>query len=149
MDSLNISTGEKRIPIVRDGVPAGELVFNPDDVVFAEKFYRLLGDFQTKFEGFKAKSIEVEKVKGDDANGIPLVIGGRIELVKEVCIYIHEQIDWVFGANTSAVVFGGVYNLAAIEQFLDGVKPFIQPARVQKIQKYTNGNGRKHKRGGK
>lgn len=146
MDNLQIITGEKRIPIVRDSVPAGELVFNPSDVLFAEKFYRLLGDFQSKTKDFEAKEKEIEKTTGNDANGIPLNAGARIELVKEICTYFHEQIDWVFGANTSAMVFGGVCSFDAIEQFFLGVQPFIQTARSAKLEKYTTNRRPQSKR---
>ena len=140
MDSLNISTGEKRIPIVRDGVPAGEVVFNPSDVLFAEKFYRLLGEFQEKFTQYQIRSRELEKDTrtnglGDD---IPANLGERIALVKEACEYVYQQIDTLFGENTSQIVFGGALSLDAIQQFFSGVTPFIQEARIEKIKKYTN-----------
>ena len=140
MDTLNIFTGEKRIPIVRDGVPAGEVVFNPSDVLFAEKFYRLLGEFQAKFTQYRMQSRELEKDIRTNGlgNDIPANLGERIALVKEACEYVYEQIDTLFGENTSQIVFGGALSLDAIQQFFSGVTPFIQKARVEKIQKYTN-----------
>ena len=138
MDSLNISTGVKRIPIVRDGVDAGELVFNPQDVVFAEKFYKLLGDFQAKFTQYQLQAQELEKDNTPNGSNLPKNTPARIALAKEACEYIHEQIDYLFGAGTSAIVFGDSLSLDAVQQFFSGVAPFIQSARAEKIKQYTN-----------
>lgn len=138
MDALNISTGEKRISITRDGAPAGEIVFNPDDVVFAEKFYRLLGDFQNSFTQYQVQARALEAIKTLDDNGLPRNMSQRIELVSNACKYTREKIDLLFGDGTSQIVFGDALSLEAIKQFFEGIAPHIQAARVEKIQKYTN-----------
>jgi hypothetical protein len=144
MDSLNISTGAKHIAITRDGEQVGELVFNADDVVFAEKFYRLYAELGQQFTQYQSRAQELDTDKAKDANDLPVNLGARIELAKEACAFAYEQIDILFGAGTSAMVFGDTYLVSAIEQFLQGVAPYIQTARVEKIQKYTNKRPRRN-----
>ena len=136
MDSLQINTGEKRIAINDD--PNRVIVFNPTDVVFIEKFYRLIGDFQTQFAAYQAKSAELDQNQATDENGIPANAGERLALLRDECLYVRGQIDNLFGPGTSQTVFGDALSLDACNQFFEGVAPFIQKARTEKIQKYTN-----------
>jgi hypothetical protein len=136
--TLEITTIGKRIPIVRDGARVGELVFSPEDVVFAEKFYRMYGELQGTFANYQMRAILLEKDTALDGNKLPVNLGERIALAKEACVFAYEQIDILFGAGTSAMLFGDTFLVSAIEQFLRGVQPHIQQARVEKIQKYTN-----------
>lgn len=136
MEPLQITTGEKRIPIVRDGVPVGEIVFNPSDALFAEKFYRLIGNLQTTLGEYKTKANALDD-NALDGNGLPLDMDARVALVKDACLYVRGEIDSLFGPGTSAMVFGDSMVLSAFEQFLSGLVPFIQAARVSKVQQYT------------
>lgn len=136
MDSLIISTGEKRIAI--NGDQSRVIAFTPSDVVFAEKFYRLIGDFEEKFAAFQEQGKQLDADNAEDENGLPVNMAARIDLAKNACAYMREQIDSLFGSGTSDKAFGDVYSLGAIEQFFSGITPFIQTARVEKIAKYTN-----------
>ena len=138
MDNLQISTGEKRIPVSRDGVSVGELVFNPSDTIFAEKFYRLLGEFQTKLQEYQSRSKQLDANQSEDENGLPENMSDRLGLVKEACQFIHAKIDDLFGIGVSAMLFGEALSLDAVQQFFEGITPFIRSARVEKIQKYTH-----------
>lgn len=138
MDSLQISTGEKRIPIVRDGVPAGELVFNPTDVIFAEKFYNLIGEFQQRLTQYQADSKALEAETATDADNLPVNAGERIALLRDACTYAREKIDYLFGAETSQMVFGDALSMETIQQFFAGIRPHFQAARAGKIAQYTN-----------
>ena len=124
-DTLHISTGEKRIAIERDGKPAGEIVFNPSDVVFAEKFYRLIGEFETKSDEFSRRAEEVK----DDT-------GAQLALLSETCTYFKEKINYLFGETASKVAFGDANTLDMFSQFFEGMTPFIRGARTQKIAQY-------------
>jgi hypothetical protein len=146
MDTLNISTGEKRISITRDDVRVGELVFSPNDVVFVEKFYRLIGTFQTKLDEYQAQNNELDKDQSTDENGIPTNAGERIALLREACTFIREQVDGLFGPGTSQIVFGDALSLDAFQQFFTSITPFIQTVRVEKIQKYTNTGPKRSKK---
>lgn len=114
------------------------LVFNPSDVIFVEKFYKLLDNFQKSLTQYQSRFEALEKVKETDTNGVPVNVEARFDVIKEVCGYIRDEIDSLFGAGTSQMVFGDSMNLDAFAQFFDGIKPFIQKARTEKIEKYTN-----------
>jgi hypothetical protein len=142
-DSLVIDTGEKRIAINND--PERVIVFNPYDVIFAEKFYRLIDELQKQLTEYKTKSDVLSKNKATDENQIPANMQERLVLMRESCIYLREQIDMLFGAGTSQKVFGDALVLridadkpGPFEQFFTGIMPFIQVARAEKVTKYTN-----------
>jgi len=137
MDSLQITTGEKRIPIVRDGQNVGEIVFNPSDVLFAERFYKLIGEFDTRFAEYQEKAKTLVAVTEKDKHDFPINTDAQIELTKEVCVYIKERIDILFGAGTSQIVFGDVLNVDMFGDFFTGIQPHIQKARSEKIAQYT------------
>lgn len=148
MDTLQISTGEKKIPVVRDGVSVGEITFNPQDVVFAEKFYRLINEFQMQFAQYQARARELEQDQTTDENGIPVHLDQQIALTKEACQFAYEQIDTLFGAGISAMVFGESFVPDTIIQFFNGIAPFVQKVRAEKVAKYVpvRANGKKHRK---
>ena len=136
MQSLQINTGEIRLAINDD--PNRVIVLRPNDAIFAEKFYKMLGSFQEKFTEYQGRAVAVESKTEADANDIPLNTGERIELLKEICQYAHGQIDELIGAGTSQIVFGDSLNIDAIVQFFEGIRPFVQTARAEKVAKYSN-----------
>jgi len=142
-DSLIISTGQKRLPITRDGEPVGEIIFNPNDVVFAEKFYRLIGELQKLNTQYEVRAKAIDNDDSMDENGIPANTTAKLEMMREVCEYLREQIDGLFGAGTSTIVFGNAMTLDPFEQFFTGLTPFIQSVRSSKVAKYTNTKARK------
>lgn len=146
-DTLQISTGEKRIPITRDGVSVGEIVFNPNDAVFAEKFYQLIAEFRETLTQYQNRAAELESNTSTDENDMPVNMGERLTLLKEVCDFVKVKIDSLFGPGTSAMVFGDTMNPDSFIQFFEGMTPFIQKARAQKVAQYTT--PRKPKRNGK
>ena len=136
MQSLQINTGEIRLAINDD--PNRVIVLRPNDAIFAEKFYKMLGSFQAKFIEYQGRAVAVESKTEADANDIPLNTGERIELLKEICQYAHGQIDELIGVGTSQIVFGDSLNIDAIVQFFEGIRPFVQTARAEKVAKYSN-----------
>lgn len=138
MEALQITTSEKRIPIIRDGQEAGVLVFNPNDVTFAEKFYRLIGEFQQKLTEYRLRADVIEKIQAIDENNLPVNVGDRLTLQHEACVYIREQIDALFGVDTSQKVFGSTLDLDLFPQFFNGITPYIQAARNSRVERYSN-----------
>jgi len=136
MQSLQINTGEIRLAINDD--PERVIVLRPNDAIFAEKFYKMLGSFQTKFTEYQGRAVAVESKTETDENDIPLNTGERIELLKEICQYAHGQIDELIGVGTSQIVFGDSLNIDAIVQFFEGIRPYVQTARAEKVAKYSN-----------
>ena len=138
MDTLVLSSNTKKIAITRDGEDTGVLKFDPSDVIFAEKFYNLIAEFQAKAKEYEPKAMALDGNTATDTNGLPVNFGERIALLRDVCEYIRARIDHLFGIGTSQAAFGDAYDTELIVQFLDGLKPFFQSARMAKIEKYTS-----------
>lgn len=140
MDELIIKSGKKRIAIKDDeGNVTGEVCFNPSDVNFAERFYSVYREFQEKIKEYEVKAAEIdaENEKMDD-NGVPAQFSKSVAFSREVCEFVYSKIDELFGEGTSQVVFRGSLDFEMIGQFFDGITPFIQKARSEKISKYSN-----------
>ena len=140
MDELVIKSGKKRIAIKDDeGNVTGEVCFNPSDVSFAEKFYSVYQEFQEKIKEYEqqAADIDAENDKADE-NGVPVQFSKGVAFSREVCEFIYSKIDELFGEGTSQIVFRGSLDFEMIGQFFEGITPFIQKARAEKLVKYSN-----------
>lgn len=138
MQSLRIDTGIKRIPIERDGETVGFLEFDPESVVFAERFYQLLRNFQAKQAEYQTRSKVLDENKEKDEHGLPVNLGDGIAFVREVCEYMRGQIDLLFGEGTSQKLFGDTLKLEVFDQFFNGIAPMIETARAEKVTRYAN-----------
>ena len=136
MDSIQIDTGVKRIMVNDD--PARVIEFNPSDLIFVEKFYGLISEFEVKMTEYQKQAEQNEKITTLGADGFPINMAERLRLLHEACDFICGRIDYVFGENTSAKVFDGARTLEMFSQFLDGISPFISKTRSEKVNKYTN-----------
>jgi len=136
LESIAIDTGEKRVCI--NGDESRVIVFNPGDVLFAEKFYVLAGEFQTKLTKFQRKALEFDSAAEVGADGFPANTTARLELMKGVCGYLRGRIDYLFGIGTSETAFGEAQTLNVFVQFFEGITPLIQGARNEKVLKYKN-----------
>ena len=73
-----------------------------------------------------------------DENGLPVNVAERIAFLREVCEYMRESIDGLFGKGTSQAAFEGSLSLDAFAQFFEGITPFVQGAREAKIKRHLN-----------
>ena len=137
-NSVQIVTGEKHISIEKDGAKVGEIVFDPDDILFAQKFYRLYANITGKQNEYQQKAEQVEKVDALDDHGVPINAADRFALLVEVCDYMRMQIDTLFGDGTCKMVFGETQKIELFVQFMNGMKKYIQPSRDKKIERYVN-----------
>jgi len=135
MKSLNINSGEVRLAI--NGDENNLLVFNPSDILFTEKFYALAKDFDEQEKQFLERVDAIEKESGVDEHGMPANAPAVFALVKELCEYIWERFDDVFGEGVSQRLFAGVYSVDMLNQFLEGITPYIESERKSKIGRYT------------
>ncbi len=135
-NNLQIITGEKRITI--NGDPSRVIVFNPSDVLFVEKFYKLISEFETKLQEYKDEAKRLEAENATDTHGIAINTEEQLTLVRNGCLFIREKIDDVFGAGTSQKAFGDTLALSVFSQFFEGITPFIKTERSAKVTKYTN-----------
>ena len=135
MESLR-SEGVIRLAI--DDDPERVISFVPDDVLFAERFYHLLDALREKEEEYRDRVTVLSENKAVDAYGIPENASAGIALLHEVCDFMRDEIDGVFGEGTSQKVFGEYRSLSMIEQFFKGITPYIQTARKEKTRQYTD-----------
>jgi len=133
MANINLS-GVKRITINDDSERVIE--FNPSDVLFVERFYAMYREFEMKQKEYEERAKELDTATLDE-NGIATNMDAGIAFLKEVCGFMREKIDWLFGENTSQKVFGDALSLEMIAQFFKGIMPFIMQARQEKVSKYT------------
>ena len=134
MDSIRIDSGVKRIAV--NGDEKRVIEFNPEDIVFVEKFYGLIKQFEEKEVEFRERSKMISAKEGIDEYGIPVNTADSIQLALDLCDYLRVQIDAVFGAGTSQNAFGEARTLSMFEQFFGGIMPFIQGARSEKVGQY-------------
>ncbi len=140
MDSIQITTGIKRISVNDD--PDRVISFNPTDVTFAEKFYGLIIEFENKQTELTARAKAIDNNQSVDENGLPRNLSDKLTFLHEVCVYMRETIDGLFGSGASQAAFGDALSLDMIAQFLQGITPFFQAARADKLKKYTAKTGR-------
>lgn len=131
-DTLRIDAGIKRI-LINDG--PNVLEFNPTDVVFVEKFYKVMGEFEKRLAEYEKRGSELDSAE-TNAEGIPSNIKERIDFLHDICHFAFEQIDYMFGEGTSQKLFNGMESLDMVEQFFRGLTPIVQQARQQKVNKY-------------
>lgn len=135
MSNININTGEIRLTINDD--ESRVIAFNPNDLQFVDNLYNLLAELENKEKEYKSREVELDKNTEVNSYGIPVNFKEKLELLRETCGYIRGKIDTVFGAGTSQNVFGNANTLDMFEQFFNGVTPYIQNVRDQKLNKYT------------
>lgn len=135
MNSIRIETGVKNIQ-VNDGPEY--ISFNPSDISFAERFYQLIQDFQVKQAEYQARATTIDANKEKDANGIPLNMAYGLAMMREVCEFMREKIDGLFGKDTSQKCFGDALSLDMFTSFFTQITPYIRAARAVKVDRYTN-----------
>ena len=134
LPSLKIDSGLIRLAINDD--PGRVIAFNPKDVIFAEKFYNLIKKFEIRQAEFEAKAKELDAKDEVDSFGILVNTGERLAFLKDICQFVRDEIDGVFGEGTSQTVFGDAIGLDMFGQFFDGISPYIENARGEKVAKY-------------
>jgi hypothetical protein len=135
MQSLRIDTGSIRLAINDD--ESRVIEFNPNDLAFIDRFYGLIGEFESKEKEYQQKLDILNQNTEMDAYNIPKNMGESLALLKEICGFMRDRIDYVFGEGTSQKVFGNDNTLDMFEQFFNGITPYIQQARTEKVEKYT------------
>lgn len=151
MDTLKITTGEKRLAVSVDGVNGREIVFNPDDVLFMERLHRFYRLAMQKAKEWEARQDEqAQKLKDTplDENGMPVSLAAAVEPLEEMNAFMREQIDAIFGDGTAKAIFGEtIYrNPDVYLQLVEGVKPYIEPVRAAKVERYIAPQPKRRKR---
>lgn len=143
MSNIKIDSGIVRLTINDD--PNRVVAFNPNDILFAERFYSLIDDFETKEKEYNKRLEELRADERKDEYGLPANAQEQMNLLKDIVKFFQTKIDWIFGAGTSDAIFQGVMNLDIIEQFFNGVAPYIQAAREKKTTSYVSPKSKKQR----
>lgn len=128
-DSIRIDAGEVTLLVNDD--PSRVIKFNPEDILFVERFYSLLGGFEDVQKKFQDR---LDAIPDNEESTAPRVIA----VIEEACDYLMEQIDSVFGAGTSEAAFAGAKSLSQIEQFFLAIAPYVKAKRQDKVTKYQS-----------
>jgi hypothetical protein len=134
MDSLKIG-GVVRLAINDD--PERVITFVPDDALFAEKFYAVYSTLKVRLDEFSARGDKLIENDAVDEFDVPEIAPEVATLRREACDSVCEEIDKLFGSGTSEKAFGEHRSLIMIEDFFDGVMPYITKVRKKKTGKYT------------
>lgn len=117
--------------------PARVIEFNPDDVGFVERCYALIDNVEAKENEIKEKLEAIRKDQTESSYGMPNSIRREVQLTAEMCRYMREQIDNVFGAGSSQTIFGDVNVPTMFGEFFTLIGPCISSARSGAVKKYT------------
>lgn len=141
--NLNINKGDITLTINDD--PNKVISFNPEDVSFTEQFYALTQKLEDKEKEYteKMKSLENSEL---DKYGIPKNLKKQIAVLKDICAFMRDEIDALFGDGTSDTAFGKTNTLDMFAQFFNGVTPYIKQTREDKMSKYLNNTNREQRR---
>lgn len=111
--------------------------FNPSDVGFVSRFYDLMDNVEAKEGEYNTKLEEIQKDISINSFGVPNALKKEVALSAEICAYLREQVDMVFGEGTSQIAFGDMNVPAMFGEFFDGIAPHITAARSKATKKYT------------
>ncbi|MEG1549274.1 MAG: hypothetical protein RR395_02465 [Ruthenibacterium sp.] len=123
---ITITSNVITLPIVRDGISTGEIKLPVDDTQFLGNFYALLPKLE-QHRATLAAALRTETENPADA----------LAALDALWCSLRADIDTVFGAGTSALVFGEACSLGLVQQFFEGVAAAMQTARSSKIERYT------------
>lgn len=140
MESIQIDSGTVRLCI--NGDESRVIEFDPTDMLFAERFYHILGDAETRMSEFQEQVRELGDADPEKLIGMSIAVGK----------YMREKIDEAFGPETSQTVFGKAINPVAFLNFLTAVGAYFETARRARIEPYIphvqkpSGKGRKSRK---
>ena len=115
---ISIDTNVKSIEIIRNGEHVGDVTFSLSDPA-------LLARLRTV--ATKAKELEQNSKLGSIED-----IDAALDEAERIDKEIRDLLDWAFAAPVSEIVFGDSFSfttsggVTAIEQFLNGVMPFVE-----------------------
>lgn len=127
MESIRYNDSMIRLMVNDD--PDRVIAFDPEDVGFVNRYFELVDFIEKKQEEYLKAAAEIDKLEGNKERQ-------GFKLFQTMCEDIKGQIDYVFGEGTSQTVFGNSIRLDMFTQFLNGIVPYIQKARADKMKPY-------------
>ncbi len=134
---MKLKSLENVVRLTINDDPERVVSFNPNDVSFAERFFDMMDNLEEKNAEYDAKLDEIQNDESINAYGIPVSIRKEAKLTAEICRYMREQVDFVFGEGTSQTVFGDVNTVEMFGEFFAGIAPHVSAARSKATKKYT------------
>lgn len=124
---LKIGTGLKAIPIKDDfDEVRGTFKFAPGDSMAYSKLKVIVREIEKKQKEINAM---IEEEKSDD------------EILEETNLliqYMIDSIDNLYGKGSSNILFGESHDsIIMFEDFFNGIIPFYEEYRQQRVNKYT------------
>ena len=135
---LELKTTADDIKLTINDDPERILSFNPNDVGFVNRYLDLIKAVEDKEKEVNEQLLALRQDTGMDAYGIPNSLRAEAALSAQVCAYMREQVDMVFGAGTSQMVFGDRNVMDMFGEFFFGLAPYIAAARQKAVKKYTD-----------
>lgn len=134
---MKLKSLENVVRLTINDDPEREVIFNPYDVGFVDRFFSMLDDVENKQAEYEQKLEDIRKDKSPSSYGIPRALKEEVKLSAEICRYMREQVDFVFGEGTSQTVFGDVNTVEMFGEFFAGIAPRVSAARSKATKKYT------------
>lgn len=144
MDTIKV--GKQTLKIAINDDPSRVIEFNPNDILFVEKFYGLMRDFESKEQSYLERAEQLDENQMMDKSGVPANLDERLAYLREVCEFVHAGIDRVFGDGASKKIFQGQLDLSMIAEFFEGITPLIQKTRSDKINQHIYKPAKSQKR---
>lgn len=163
MKPLQINTGRISVP-VRDpyGVDSA-ISFNPSDANFRQKFLDMAGEADSKFAEYKKTEDELDKKypapvieEDEDGNEREMTDEERktqevraaeqMKMEQDLCDYMEDKIDSIFGGGTCIKVFGGDRVPFAYLQFIEAVTPYFKESHESVTKPYLDAKANRQQR---
>lgn len=134
---MQIKSLQNTVILTINDDPNRVIEFNPSDIGFVERFFALMDSVEEKEAEYRNRLEELKEDTSMNSYGVPKAVGKEIKLTAEICAYMREQIDTVFGSGTSQTVFGEINTVDMFAEFFSGIAPHISAARSEAVKKYT------------
>ena len=140
-NKLQIGSGVIVLDIVRDGEPAGQIRFNPEN----SKFRHAVAAFMLEYESMATSLMSKAEALDKDTQTVALPNGMQVranaqqilDLWDERDAWVIQKFDSLFGANASQVVFGDEFSDEALEAFMTGISPHVDKASKKAMSRYA------------
>lgn len=134
MDKLRVDSGIKNIEVNDNG----DYISVPiSDASFYERFGSLLKSFEQKQAEIEQKAFALSEKHKDKPDDDVDAIVGSIQLYSELCHYVCEELDKLFGEGCCRKVFEGIQNpsVELIADFFEQITPLLSQYAKERNQK--------------
>ena len=127
-DIIEISTGLVTKTLHIDGKRDVVLEFNPEDVVWVERLNQIMDDLNKK---------AAEEKAAKENNQTAQSFQQGLQAHRDFCAFLDHAIDELFGEGKAKEIFGASISTPARMSLLEGVSPYIEAKRYEKLAEYS------------